>query len=124
MIISVDSILMFLFPVEFSGFKKVKSSSDKFWTSVDKCWEVNVDRWSSRVSRPLFEAFIYATSCVIELICNLILVFWNGVLLHEEVVCSRLKDVCNILSGYVQCTSIYCFYVAIWVSENTKFVLS
>ena len=76
--------------------------------------------------RPLFEAFIYATSYVIELLCNLLLVFWKVVLLHEEVVCSisRLKDVCNILLRYVQCTSIDCSCVAIWVPENTKFVSS
>ena len=106
LLISVDYIHILLFPVEFPRNEKIKGSSAKFRTSVDRCWNVNVDQWSSRVSRPLFEAFIYATSCVIELLCNLLLVFWNGVLLHEEVVCpiSCLKDVCNILSRYVQCT--------------------
>ena len=76
--------------------------------------------------RPLLEAFIYATSCVIELLCNLLLVFWKVVLLHEEVVCSisHLMDVCNILSRYMQSTSIYCLCVAIWVPENTKFIWS
>ncbi|KAF3505878.1 hypothetical protein F2Q69_00007085 [Brassica cretica] len=122
LIISVDSILILLFPIEFPSAEKIKGSSTKFKTSVDRCWDVNVDRWSSRVSKPLFEVFIYATSCVIELLCNLLLVFCNSALLHEEVVSpiGCLKDVCNILSRYVQCTLIYCFYVAIWVPENTN----
>ncbi|WZZ34439.1 hypothetical protein YC2023_017840 [Brassica napus] len=109
LIISVDSILIILFPVEFPSTEKIKGSSTKFRTSVNRCWDVNVDRWSSRVSRLLFEAFIYATSCVIELLCNLLLVFCNIVFLNEEVVCLIvcLKDVCNILSRYVQCTFIY-----------------
>ena len=126
LIISVVSILIFFFPVEFPSTEKIKSSSAKFRMSVDRCWDVDVDRWSNRMSRPMFEAFIYATSCVIELLCNLLLVFSNSVLLHEEVVCpvGCLKDVCNILSRYVQCTSIYFFCVAILVSENTKFVWS
>ena len=126
LVISVDSILILLLIVESPSPKEIKGSTAKLWTSVDRCWDVNVDRRSVRMSILLLEAFIYATSCVIELLCNLLLVLWNVLLLHEEVVCSIgcLKDVCNILSRYVQCTSIYCFRVAIWVLENTKFVWS
>ena len=78
LIISVDSILVLLFPVEFPSTEKIKGTSAKFRTSVDRCWDVNVDRWSSRMSILLFETFIYATSCVIELLCNLLLVFCNS----------------------------------------------
>ena len=77
LIISVDSILILLFPVEFPSTEKIKGSSAKFRTSVDRCWDVNVDRRSSRMSRLLFEATVYATNCVIELLCNLLLVLWN-----------------------------------------------
>ncbi|KAF3595376.1 hypothetical protein DY000_02022231 [Brassica cretica] len=68
----IDLVLLFL--VEFPSTEKIKSSSAEFWT------------------------------CVIELLCNLLLLFWNVVLLQEEFVCSisRLKDVCNILSRYMQ----------------------
>ena len=66
LIISIDSTLILLFPVELPSTEKINDSSAKFRTSVDRCWDVNVDRWSSRMSRPLFEAFIYATSCVIN----------------------------------------------------------
>ena len=126
LIISVDSILILLFPVEFPSTEKIKGSYAKFRTSVVRCWDVNVDRWSSNVTRPLFEEFIYSTRCIIKLLCNLLLVFCNSALFHEEVVCpiGCMKDVSIILSRYVQCTSIYCFCVAFWVSENTKFVWS
>ena len=45
----------------------------------------------------LLEAIAYATSCVIELDCNLLLMRWTVALLHEEIICSisHLKNVCN-----------------------------
>ncbi|KAF2599477.1 hypothetical protein F2Q68_00010341 [Brassica cretica] len=124
--IPVDSILILLFLVESPGTQKIESSSAEFWPSVDRCWDINVDRWLSWMASPLFEAFVYATSCVIEFFCSLLLVFWNVALMYEQVVCSIscLKDVCDVLSRYVQCTSVYFSCVAIWVPENTKFVWS
>ncbi|KAF3575249.1 hypothetical protein F2Q69_00058836 [Brassica cretica] len=52
----------------------------------------------------LLEAIVYATSCVTELFCNPLLSCWDGALLHEEIICSisHLKNVCNVLSGYLQ----------------------
>ena len=123
LIISVDSILILLFPVESPGTQKIESSSAEFWPSVDRCWDVNVDRWLSWMASPLLGAFVYAANCVIRLF---LLVFWNVALMYEQVICSigSLKDVCDVLSRYVQCTSVYFSYVAIWVPENTKFLWS
>ena len=126
LIISVDSILISLFRVEFPGTVKIKDPSAEFLTSVDRRWDVNVDRRLSGMVRPLFEAFVYATRCVIELFCILMLVFWNVALMYEQIFCSIgcLKDVCNIFSRYVQFTFVYCSCVAIWVPKDTKFVWS
>ena len=73
----------------------------------------------------LLEAIVYATICVIELICNSLLMCWDGALLHEEIVysISHLKNVCSVLFGYLQYMSNYFSCVAIWVPENTKLVL-
>ncbi|KAF3511539.1 hypothetical protein F2Q69_00007479 [Brassica cretica] len=52
------------------------------------------------MARSLSEAFVYATSCVIELLCSLL--FWIVVVMHEQIVCSIgcLKDICDIFSRY------------------------
>ena len=52
---------------------------------------------------------IYFTICVVEFVCNSLLVLWNVALLHEEILCSisHLKNVCNVLYGYLQCVPIY-----------------
>ena len=73
----------------------------------------------------LLEMIVYSTSCVIGLVCNPLLMCWDVALLYEEIICSisHLKNVYNVLSGYVQCMSIYCSCVAIWVSENTKLIM-
>ena len=125
LIISVDSILIFFFPTESPSSIKVIGFSAKFLTSVDRWRDVNVDRRSSRMSILLLEAIVYTTSCIIELICNPLLMCWDVVLLHEEIICSicHLKNICNVLSGYLQCMSIYCFCIAIWIAENTKLIL-
>ena len=124
LIISVDSIFIFLFRVEFFGSKKAKSSSAEFWMSVDRWWDVNIGRRSSRMSIILLELIVYATRCVIDFFCTL-LSCWDCALLHEEIVysISHLKNVCSVLSGYLQYMSNYFSCVAIWVPENTKFVL-
>ena len=116
----------FSLPSRISWYRK---NQRPFCRILDVCrpiWDVNVDRWSSGMARPLFEAFVYATRCVIELFCILMLVFWNVALMYKQIFCSIgcLKDVCNIFSRYVQFTSVYCSCVAIWVPEDTKFVWS
>ena len=125
LIISVDSIFIFLLPVESPSSITVIGAFSKLGTSVDRCWVVNVDRQSSMMSILLPETIVYSTSCVIGLVCNPLLMCWDGSLLHKEIFCSisHLKNVCNVLSGYMQCMSIYCSCVAIWVPKNTKFIL-
>ncbi|KAF3502899.1 hypothetical protein F2Q69_00042299 [Brassica cretica] len=109
--------------VEVPGTVEIKGPSAKFRTSIDRCWDVNVDRWSNGMARPLFKAFVYATSCVIALFCILLFVFWNVTLMYEQIFCSIgcLKDVCNIFSRYVQYTSVYCSCVAIWSGCRSMF---
>ena len=85
-VISVDSILIFLFSVRFPVTIKVISSFAKFWPSGER-WDVYVDRWMSCMARSLFEVVFYATSCVIELLCSLL--FAVAALMHEQIVCSR-----------------------------------
>ena len=57
------------------------------------------------MSRLLIEAVSYATSCAIELFYSLLF----PALMHEQIICSIscLKDVCDVLSRYVRCTSVY-----------------
>ncbi|KAF3560276.1 hypothetical protein F2Q69_00016279 [Brassica cretica] len=99
-IISVDSILIFLFPVEFPVTIKVISSFAEFWLSGDR-WDVYVDRWMGCMAISLFEAVFYTTSCAIELLCSLL--FSVAALMHEQIVCSIgfLKDNCDIFSRHV-----------------------
>ncbi|KAF3499019.1 hypothetical protein F2Q69_00043036 [Brassica cretica] len=125
LIISVDSIFIFLLPVESPSSITVIGAFSKLETSVDLCWIVNVDRWSSMMSILLLETIVYSTSCVIGLVCNPLLMCWDGELLHEEIICSisPMKNVCNVLYGYMQCMSIYCSCIAIWIPEYTKLIL-
>ena len=110
MFISVDSILIFLFPVESPYSSTVVCSFSKLWVFVDRCWDINVDRRSSMLSILWLDMIIYSTSCVVGFVCNSPLVLWGVALLHEKILCSisHLKNVCNVLSGYLQCMSIYC----------------
>ena len=103
---------------------EIKGPSAEFWLSIDRFWEVDVDRWPIRMSELWLVAFVYATSCVIELVCHPLLMCWTSTLLLEEIISSisHLKNVCNVLSGYVQYMSVLCSCIAIWVPENTKFV--
>ncbi|KAF2572592.1 hypothetical protein F2Q70_00003593 [Brassica cretica] len=99
-IISVDSILIFLFPVKCPVTIRIKRSYAELWLSGDR-WNVYVDRWMGCIARSLFEVVFYATSCVIELLCSLL--FAVAALMHEQIVCSIgcLKDICDIFSRYV-----------------------
>ena len=44
------------------------------------------------LSRLLLETIVYATSYVIELVCNPLLMCWAVALLHEEIVCACLMN--------------------------------
>ena len=124
MIISVDFILILMFPVESPYSIMVVGSFSKLWASVDRCWDANVDQRSSMLSILWLETIIYSTRCVIELVCNSLLVLWSVVLLHEEIFCSirHLKDVGDVLSRYLQYMSIHFSCIAFWIPENTKLI--
>ena len=101
LIISVDSILVLYFPGELSVTIEIISSSAELVMSIDRYWNGSVDRWSIGMVRFMYEAVVYATSCVIELLCNLL--FWIAAVMHEQIVCAIgcLKYICDVFSRYV-----------------------
>ena len=78
MLIPVDSILILLLPVESPNSIMVVGSFSKLLASVDRCWDANVYRRSSMLSILWLETIIYFTSCVVEFVCNSLLVLWNA----------------------------------------------
>ena len=98
LIISVDSILVLFFTGELSATIEIISSSAKLVMSVDRYWDGSVDRWSTGMARFMYEAVVYATSYVIELLCNLL--YWIAAVMHEQIVCAIgcLKYISDVFS--------------------------